>query len=56
MKRISAYISEELFSQLEEMSKSEKRSVNAMLTILLEKGIKEKLRKRKPSNEQEDNS
>ena len=55
MKRISAYISEELFLQIDQMAKAETRSVNSMITILLEKAIKEKLRKRKPNNE-EDNS
>lgn len=47
MKRISGYISEELYLEIEEISKRENRKITPMISILLHMAVKEKNRKRK---------
>lgn len=50
MKRISGYISDELYAEIEDIAKRENRKVTPMISILLQQSVKEKKRKRK-SNE-----
>lgn len=47
MKRISGYITEELFSDIEEEAKRESRRITPMISLLLRNAINERKRKRK---------
>jgi len=46
MKRISGYIPDELYSDIEELCKRENRKIAPMITMLLQLAVKEKTRKR----------
>lgn len=46
MKRISGYISDELFLEIEEIAERENRKFTPMITLLLQLAVKEKNRKR----------
>lgn len=46
MKRISGYISDELYSEIEEIAEREQRKVTPMISLLLQSAVKEKNRKR----------
>lgn len=57
MPRITISVSKETYEQLKEFAKEDTRSVSVTTDLLLQSAIKEKLRKRKPKhNDQEDNS
>lgn len=47
MKRISGYIPDELFLEIEDIAKKENRKVTPMISLLLQLAVKEKTRKRK---------
>lgn len=47
MKRISGYITEELYAEIEEIAEKENRKVTPMISLLLQLAVKEKTRKRK---------
>lgn len=47
MKRISGYITDELYSEIQEISDRENRKFTPMISILLQWAVKEKNRKRK---------
>lgn len=49
MKRISGYISDELFASIDDIAKRENRKVTPMISILLQQAVKEKNRKKKSS-------
>jgi hypothetical protein len=46
MKRISGYISDELYNSIEEIAERENRKFTPMITLLLQLAVKEKNRKR----------
>ena len=46
MKRISGYIPDDLYSEIEEIGKKENRKIAPMITLLLQLAVKEKTRKR----------
>jgi hypothetical protein len=46
MKRISGVITEELHLELEAIAKKDNRSLNYIITIFLQHGVKERTRKR----------
>ena len=46
MKRISGYVTEELYLEIEEISKKENRKITPMISILLQLAVKQKNRKR----------
>ena len=57
MPRITISVSKETYEQLKEFAKEDIRSVSTTTDLLLQSAIKEKLRKRKPkTNGQENNS
>lgn len=45
-KRISGYISEELYNQIIEIAEKENRKFTPMIDLLLQLAVKEKIRKR----------
>lgn len=46
MKRISGYITDELFSEITEITERENRKFTPMISLLLQLAVKEKNRKR----------
>jgi len=54
MKRISGYVTEELYLEIEEISKKENRKITPMISILLQLAVKQKNRKR--NGRQENNT
>jgi metal-responsive CopG/Arc/MetJ family transcriptional regulator len=56
LKRIVVNIPEELLEQIKEFAQRDSRSISSTMHLLLQSAVKEKIRKRKPANEQEDNS
>jgi metal-responsive CopG/Arc/MetJ family transcriptional regulator len=56
LKRIVVNIPEELLNQIKEFAQKDSRSISSTMYLLLSSAVKEKIRKRKPANEQEDNS
>lgn len=46
MKRISGVITEELHLELEAIAKKDNRSLNYIITLFLQQGVKERTRKR----------
>ncbi len=53
MRRLSAYISDELHDEIQELSVREQRKMTPMISLLLQLAVKEKNRKR---NAKKDNS
>lgn len=55
MKRISGVITEELHIELEAIAKKDNRSLNYIITLFLQQGVKERTRKRNAKNIQVSN-